>query len=105
MEDNIAFIKPEILALQSFVTEKLYSLSRIMDRIRRTEYEQSKILEKNDNLRNKISNKDLIIKVLSESPSQIATSFNKLNGIKSTGSAEKIVGREKFEFSQEKSFI
>ena len=53
MEDNIAFIKPEILALQSFVTGKLYSLSRIMDRIRRTEYEQSKILEKNDNLRNK----------------------------------------------------
>ena len=31
MEDNIAFIKAEILTLKSFVTDELYSLSQIMD--------------------------------------------------------------------------
>ena len=63
MEDNIAFIKAELLALKSLFTEEIYSLSRIMDRIR-TEYNQSKILEKNENLRGEISSKDLIIKML-----------------------------------------
>ena len=70
MEDNIAFIKAGLLALKTFVTEELYSLSRIMDRIR-TEYDQSKIPEKNENLRDEISSKDLIIKMVSESLSQI----------------------------------
>ena len=39
MEDNIAFIKGEILALKSFVTEELYNLFQNMNRIR-TEYDQ-----------------------------------------------------------------
>ena len=43
--------------------------------------------------------------MLSESFSQIANSFNKPNSIRSTGSIEKIVDREKFEFSQEKNLI
>ena len=71
----------------------------------RTEYDQSKILEKNENLGGEISSKDFIIKVLSKSLSQITNSFNKPNSIRSTGSIETIVDREKFEFSQEKSFI
>ena len=71
----------------------------------RTEYDQSKILEKNENLGGEISSKDFIIKVLSKSLSQITNSFNKRNSIRSTGSIETIVDREKFEFSQEKSFI
>ena len=104
MEDNIVFIKAKLLALKSFVTEELYNLSQTMDRIR-TEYDQSKILEKNENLRGEISSMDLIIKMLSESLSQIANSLHKPNSITSTGSTEKIVDREKFEFSQEKTFI
>ena len=71
----------------------------------RTEYDQSKILEKNENLGGEISSKDFIIKVLSKSLSQITNSFNKPNSIRSTGSIETIVDGEKFEFSQEKSFI
>ena len=35
MEDNIALIKAELLALKTFITEELYSLSRNMDRIRK----------------------------------------------------------------------
>ena len=66
MEDNPAFIKAELLALKSFVTEELYSLSQIIDLIR-TKYNQSKILEKKENLSGEISSKDLIIKILSES--------------------------------------
>ena len=66
-----------------------------MDQIR-TEYDQSKILEKNENLRGEISSKDLIIKMLSESLSQITNSFNKPNSIRSTGSIESIVDRENF---------
>ena len=104
MENKITFIKAELLAVKSFVTAELYSLSRIMDRIR-TEYDQSKILEKNENLRNEISSKDMIIKMLSESLSQITNSFNEPNSIRSTRSIEKIVDRKKFEFFQEKSFI
>ena len=75
-----------------------------MDQVR-TEYDQSKILEKNENLGGEISSKDFIIKVLSKSLSQITNSFNKPNSIRSTGSIETNVDREKFEFSQEKSFI
>ena len=104
MENEIIFIKAELLAVKSFVTAELYSLSRIMDRIR-TEYDQSKILEKNENLRNEISSKGMIIKMLSESLSQITNSFNEPNSIRSTRSIEKIVDRKKFEFFQEKSFI
>ena len=74
-----------------------------MDRIR-TEYDQSKILEKNENLRGGISSKDLITKMLSESLSQITNLFNEPNSIRWTGSIEKIVDREKFKFSL-KSFI
>ena len=94
IENKITFIKAELLAVKSFVTAELYSLSRIMDRIR-TEYDQSKILEKNENLRNEISSKDMIIKMLSESLSQITNSFNEPNSIRSTRS----------EFFQEESFI
>ena len=54
MKDNLALIKAELLALKSFVTEERYSLSRNTDRIR-TGYNQSKILEENENLRSKIS--------------------------------------------------
>ena len=43
--------------------------------------------------------------MLSKSLSQITNSFNKPNSIRSAGSTEKIVDREKFEFSHEKSFI
>ena len=63
-----------------------------MNRIR-TEYDQSKILEKNENLRGEISSKDLIFKMLSKSPPQITNCFNKPNSIRSTGSTEKIVDR------------
>ena len=59
MENNIVLIKAELLALKSFVAGELYSLPQIMDRIR-TEYNQSKILEKNENLRGKKLGKDLI---------------------------------------------
>ena len=94
MGDNIAFTKADLLTFKSFVTEEIYSFSRIMDRIR-TEYDQSKILEKNENLRSEISSKDLII----------TNSLNNPNSIRSTESTEKIVDREKFEFSQEKKFV
>ena len=104
MEDNIAFIKAELLALKSFVTEELYSLSQNMDWVR-TEYEQSKFLEKNGNLRGEISSKGLIIIVLSESLSQITSSFIKPNSFRSKGSKEKNVDRERFELFQEKRFI
>ena len=70
MEDNVAFIKAELLALKYFVREELYSLSRNVDQSR-TKYEQSKILEKNKHLPDKISNKDLIIKVPFKSLSHI----------------------------------
>ena len=59
MENNIVLIKAELLALKSFVAGELYSLPQIMDRLR-TEYNQSKILEKNENLRGKKLGKDLI---------------------------------------------
>ena len=81
MECNIALIKAELLDLESLVIEELYSLSRNMDRIR-AKYDQSKILQKNENFRIKISSKDLIIKMLSESLSQITNSFNKSNNIR-----------------------
>ena len=48
-------------------------------------YDQSKILEKNENLRGEISSKDLIVKMLSESFSQTTNSFNKPNSIRSRG--------------------
>ena len=85
-EDNIAFIKAELLALKSLVTEELYSLSQNLDRI---QYDQSKIVEKDENLREEISSKDLIIKMLSESLSQVTNSFNKPKSIRSRGSTEK----------------
>ena len=75
-----------------------------MDRIR-TEYDKLKILEKNENLRGQISNKDLIIKMLSEILSKIINCFNKSNSTKSRGSTENNVDRKTFQFSQEKSFI
>ena len=81
MECNIALIKAELLALESLVIEELYSLSRNMDRIR-AKYDQSKILQKNENFRIKILSKDLIVKMLSESLSQITNSFNKSNNIR-----------------------
>ena len=99
MEDNVAFIKAELLALKYFVREELYSLSRNVDQSR-TKYEQSKILEKNKHVTDKISNKDLIIKIPFKSLSQITNFFDKSNIIGSRGSTEKIVDREKFEPSQ-----
>ena len=99
MEDNVAFIKAELLALKYFVREELYSLSRNVDQSR-TKYEQSKILEKNKHVTDKISNKDLIIKIPFKSLSQITNFFDKPNIIGSRGSTEKIVDREKFEPSQ-----
>ena len=74
MENNIVLIKAELLALKSFVAGELYSLPQIMDRIR-TEYNQSKILEKNENLRGKKLGKDLINEMQSESLSQITNSL------------------------------
>ena len=59
MENNIVLIKAELLALKSFAVGELYSLPQIMDRIR-TEYNQSKILEKNENLSGENLGKDLI---------------------------------------------
>ena len=88
MEDNIVLIKAELLTLKSFVTEELYSLSRNIDRIW-TKYKQYKFLEKNENLRGGILSKDLIIKMLPETLSQITNSFNKSNSIRSRGSTEK----------------
>ena len=62
-------------------------------------------MEKNENLGSEISSKDLIIKMLSESRSQITDSFDKLNTIRSKWSTEKNVNRAKFELPQERSFI
>ena len=59
----------------------------------RTEYDQSKILEKNENLRGEISSKDLIIKILSKSFLHITNYFNKSNNISSRGTTEKVVDR------------
>ena len=83
-----------------------------MDRIR-TEYDQWKVLKKNEILSGEVSNKDLIVKMLSESLSQITNYFNKSNSIRSRGSTkkkekkkEKKNGhRKKSELSQEKCFI
>ena len=61
MEDNIALIKAELRALKSFVTEELYNLFSNMDRIR-AEYDQSKILEKNTNLRAKFQVRIYLLK-------------------------------------------
>ena len=62
----IASAKPELLALGEI----------------RTEYDQSKVLEKNETLRGEISNKDLLIKIVSESLSQITNYFNKSNNVR-----------------------
>ena len=68
-----------------------------------TEFDQSKILERDENLRGEISNKDLIIKMLSNSLSQITNYFNKSDSIRCRGPTEKNIDRGKSELSQEKS--
>ena len=68
-----------------------------------TEFDQSKILERDENLRGEISNKDLIIKMLSNSLSQITNYFNKSDSIRCRGPTEKNSDRGKSELSQEKS--
>ena len=68
-----------------------------------TEFDQSKILERDENLRGEISNKDLIIKMLSDSLSQITNYFNKSDSTRCRGPTEKNIDRGKSELSQEKS--
>ena len=71
----------------------------------RTERDQSKTLEKNENVQVEISTKNLIFKMLSESISQVTDSFDISNYIKSRRSTLNIADREKFELSQEEGFI